>query len=178
MEGTRLKPNVPGRVLAWIGTYKYVLLAVLLGVLLLLLPEKEKNAEEAGNILRTDSFDRTAVQEEMEKILSAIDGTGQLKLMLTVRGGGEYVLAQDRSLTQKQSEGQREEYTSKEETVVLGSGSNADVVVTGSSFPDYVGALVVCEGGGSATVRLQVTQAVSALTGLSSDRISVIQGNP
>ena len=98
--------------------------------------------------------------------------------MLTVRGGGEYALAQDRSLTQKRSGEEQKEYVSKEETVVLGSGSSAEVVVTGSSFPDYVGALVVCEGGGSATVRLQVTQAVSALTGLSSDRISVIKGRP
>ena len=176
MEGTRIKRKTPGKLLAWIGTYKYVLLAVLLGVLILLLPEKESTAE-TGEALHTDSFDRAAVQEEMEKILSSIDGTGRLKLMLTVSGGSEYTLAQDRSLTQKRG-GEEQEYVSKEETVVLGSGSSAEVVVTGSSFPDYVGALVVCEGGGSATVRLQVTQAVSALTGLSSDRISVIKGRP
>ena len=154
-----------------------MLLAVLLGELNLNLPEKESSAE-TGEVLHTDSFDRAAVQEEMEKILSSIDGTGRLKLMLTVRGGGEYALAQDRSLTQKSSGEEQKEYVSTEETVVLGSGSSAEVVVTGSSFPDYVGALVVCEGGGSATVRLQVTQAVSALTGLSSDRISVIKGRP
>ena len=177
MEGTRIKRKTPGKLLVWIGTYKYVLLAVLLGVLILLLPEKESSAE-TGEALHTDSFDRAAVQEEMEKILSSIDGTGRLKLMLTVRGGGEHALAQDRSLTQKRSGEEQKAPVSKEETVVLGSGSSAEVVVTGSSFPDYVGALVVCEGGGSATVRLQVTQAVSALTGLSSDRISVIKGRP
>lgn len=177
MEGTMIKQRTAGRVLAWLSTYKYVLLAVLLGMLLLLLPKGESNAQ-AEEGLRTDSFDRSALQKEMETILSSIDGTGKLKLMLTVRGGGEYAIAQDRSLTRKQNGEEQQEYTSREETVVLGSGSNADVVVTGSSFPDYVGALVVCEGGGSATVRLQVTQAVSALTGLPSDRISVIKGKP
>lgn len=177
MEGTRLKKAASGRVLEWVKTYKYVLIAVLLGAVLLLLPKREDSAE-AGQTLQSGSFDRTALQEEMERILSSIDGTGRLKIMLTVRGSGEYALAQDRSLTQKRDGEEKEEYVSKEETVVLGSGGNAEVVVTTSRFPDYVGALVVCEGGGSAAVRLQVTQAVSALTGLPSDRISVIKGKP
>ena len=42
----------------------------------------------------------------------------------------------------------------------------------------WAGAVVVCEGGGSATVRLQLTQAVSALTGLPSDKIAIVKGKP
>ena len=42
----------------------------------------------------------------------------------------------------------------------------------------WAGAVIVCEGGGSAAVRLQLTQAVSALTGLPSDRIIVMKGKP
>ena len=42
----------------------------------------------------------------------------------------------------------------------------------------YTGAVVVCEGGGSASVRLQLTQAVSALTGLTSDKIAIVKGRP
>ena len=34
---------------------------------------------------------------------------------------------------------------------------------------------MVCEGGGSDGVRLQVVEAVSALTGLGADRIAVVQ---
>ena len=37
------------------------------------------------------------------------------------------------------------------------------------------GAVVVCDGADSATVRLRIMQAVSALTGLGSDKISVIK---
>ena len=39
--------------------------------------------------------------------------------------------------------------------------------------PTYRGALVVCQGGDRADVRLAVIEAVSVLTGLSSDRITV-----
>jgi stage III sporulation protein AG len=42
----------------------------------------------------------------------------------------------------------------------------------------WAGAVIVCEGGGSAAVRLQLTQAVAALTGLSADRIAVVKGRP
>ena len=34
---------------------------------------------------------------------------------------------------------------------------------------------VVCEGAGDAAVRLALTEAVSALTGLSAERISIVQ---
>ena len=67
----------------------------------------------------------------------------------------------------------------KSETVVVGTGSGTqEVVVTNRVYPRYVGALVVCEGGGSAGVRLAVTQAVSSLTALPSDKITVLQGKP
>ena len=173
MEGSRVKS--PLGVFRWLAAYKYVILAVLLGVLLLLLPDgKAKDAENAAYLA---DFDRASVQREMEDILSAIDGAGRLRLMLTVRGGGELELAQDRALTQKHGDS-ADEVSDKTETVVLGSGSGAEVVVTQSRYPDFVGALVVCEGGGSAAVRLEITQALCALTGLPSDRISVIKGRP
>ena len=173
MEGSRVKK--PLGALKYLTTYKYVILAVLLGVVLLLLPDgKAAEVETASSLAE---FDRAAVQREMEDILSAIDGAGRLRLMLTVRGAGELELAQDRALTQKQGNS-ADEYSDKTETVVLGSGSGAEVVVTQSRYPDFVGALVVCEGGGSAAVRLEITQALCALTGLPSDRISVIKGKP
>ena len=70
------------------------------------------------------------------------------------------------------------EQARRAETVVGGSGIGAGVVVTQSRYPEFIGALVVCEGGGSSAVRLAVTQAVSALTGLPSDRITVVRGKP
>ena len=63
-----------------------------------------------------------------------------------------------------------------EQTVTLGRGSGTqDVVVTRERYPSYQGAVVVCEGAGDAAVRLALTEAVSALTGLSADRISIVQ---
>ena len=57
------------------------------------------------------------------------------------------------------------------ETVLVDGGSDAVTVRT--TYPTYRGALIVCEGGDRAEVRLAVTEAVAALTGLSADRITV-----
>ena len=50
-----------------------------------------------------------------------------------------------------------------------------DVVPLQTVAPEFRGALVVCPGGGNAQVRLKLIEAVSALTGLGSDRIAVVR---
>lgn len=157
---------------------KYVALTAALGIVLLLLPGGNEKKQEDGAPDAAEDFDRTALQEEMEEILSSLDGVGHLKLMLTVDGGSAYELARDEAQTQKRGGEDTGERTQKSETVVLGSGASAEVVVTRSRFPAFIGALVVCEGGDRAEVRLRVTQAVTALTGLSSERITVVKGTP
>ena len=157
---------------------KYVVLTAALGIVLLLLPGGNEKKQEGGAPDAAEDFDRTALQEEMEEILSSLNGVGHLKLMLTVDGGSASELARDEAQTQKRSGENTGERTQKSETVVLGSGASAEVVVTRSRFPAFIGALVVCEGGDRAEVRLRVTQAVAALTGLSSERITVVKGTP
>ena len=155
-----------------IKKYRLAAAVLLLGVVLMLLPNGGGETASVPEGSVGEAFDRAAVQEEMESILRAIDGVGELRLMLTVDAGTRRELAQD--VTQER-DGEKE----KRETVVLGAGSGVqEVVVTNSVYPRYVGALVVCEGGGSALVRLAVTEAVSALTALPSDKITVLQGKP
>ena len=62
-----------------------------------------------------------------------------------------------------------------EETVLVDGDSGEEPVVIKQVYPMYRGALVVCQGGDRAEVQLAVIQAVSVLTGLSSDRIAVVK---
>ena len=151
-----MKDARAGKWLEGLKKYRLAALAALLGIVLMLLPGGNAEAEPAAGSPDAEAFDRGAVQEEMENILRAIDGVGELRLMLTVDSGTKRELAQD--------------------TTAERSGS--EDMVTNRVYPRYVGALVVCEGGGSAGVRLAVTQAVSALTALPSDKITVLQGKP
>ena len=159
--------------LAVLNKYKYVLLVAALGALLLLWPTGQKAAESAPAEASSagDRVDLARTEAAMEEILGKISGVGRVDVMLTLQSGGERVLAQDSSLRYSGNAQTPDSYERSTQPVTDAGG----VVVTQETYPQYRGALVVCEGGGSDAVRLQVVSAVSALTGLGSDRIAVVK---
>ena len=161
--------------LAALAKYKYALLVAVLGALLLLWPTGEKKAAAAaGEPAAVSGTGREELEERaraMEEILGKISGVGKVDVMLSLHSGGERVLAQDSSLRYSGSVQSPDSYERSTQPVTDGGG----VVVTKETCPQYRGALVVCEGGGDDGVRLQVAKAVSALTGLGSDRIAVVK---
>lgn len=157
---------------AW-KKYRFVVLILLLGVALMLLPagkDKEMNREQAQT---GEAFSLEDTERRMEEILGRIEGTGKLQVMLTLKSGARLYLAEDTEESAQDGALQR-----KKETVTVNRGSGyEDVIVTQQVYPLYQGAVVVCQGGDRAAVRLAVTEAVAALTGLSSDKISVVKWN-
>ena len=151
--------------------YKYAALVVLIGAGLLLWPSGKGGTEKTMQ-RRTETVDIRDIQVEMEDILGTMSGVGQVKVMLTVDSDGERQLAQDTELTYSGSAESPEDYSRRSETV-LTDGEGDGTVVTRTLYPTYRGALVVCQGGDRADVRLAVTEAVASLTGLSADRITV-----
>lgn len=154
------------------GKYKYVLLVLLVGLLLLLLPSGEKKEQGRSNAVLTQEgagqFSREALEEKMEHALSQVDGAGEVHVILTLKEGPRQVLAQEGSATE----------TTRETAPVLaarGSGVQEPVTVQ-EVGPSYLGALVVAQGAGDPSVKLALTKAVSALTGLGADKISVCKG--
>lgn len=152
--------------------YRYVALVVALGVVLLLWPGREQAHDQTA---REQVSTLADIQTEMADILSKISGVGQLQLMLTVESDSEKQLAQDTDLSYSGETAAPEDYSRHSETVVVNGDRGNEAVVTKNLSPVYRGALVVCGGGDRAEVQLAVTQAVSALTGLSSEKIMVIK---
>lgn len=159
--------------------YKYAALVALIGAGLLLWPAlgggEESLSGQKKPSARTaqEGWNLQTVQQEMEEILGAMDGVGQVKVMLTVESDGERQLAQDTQLSYSGNTAAPEDYSRKSETVRLDGSGGDEAVVVRTTYPTYRGALVVCQGGGSAEVRLAVTGAVAALTGLPTDRVTV-----
>lgn len=152
--------------------YKFVALVALAGVLLLLWPSgREETAERTSP--QAVSAVQAELQEEMEDILGRIQGVGEVRVLLTVDADGQRQLAEDSELSYSGSTAAPEDYSRSTQTVLVDSGSGDAPVVTRTVYPTYRGALVVCQGGDRAEVKLAVTEAVAALTGLSADRITV-----
>lgn len=154
-----------------LGKYQYVLLMIAIGAALLLLPAggRDGPGEETPVREEESSFDLEAFERKLEKVLSQVEGAGETRVVLTLEGGSRQVLARNQD---------REGDGGISNTVVtVGKGSGAqEAVPIQTVAPQFRGALVVCPGGGNAATRLKLVEAVSALTGLGSDRISVCQG--
>ena len=153
--------------------YRIPLLVFLLGVVLALVPGRTKKTEAQQLTAETagTAFDLSAAQAQMEELLSAIDGAGRVRLMLTLSSGERVVYQTDsRTVTASGST------TQETETVFRQSGgSEKEPAVQSVVYPQYQGALVICDGAERASVRLAVIQAVSSLTGLGSNKIAVVK---
>ena len=152
--------------------YQYVLLVMAVGTVLLLLPTGGRDSpqgETSPERAEGTSFDLEAFERKLAQTLSQVEGAGEVRVVLTLDGGSRQVLARNQD---RDGDG-----GSANTVVTVGKGSGQQAVVPLQTVaPQFRGALVVCPGGGSAQVRLKLIEAVSALTGLGSDRISVCAG--
>ena len=155
-----------------LGKWKLPLLLLALGLLLLLYPtEKKRVADPKDADQPVSDFDLDAMQQRLEATLSEIDGAGRVRVMLTLDSGEEAVYQQDQRLSSSDTG-----TTTEKETVLQSdSGSEKSPVVVLRRCPRFRGALIVCDGAERASVRLSIIEAVSGLTGLGSDKISVIK---
>ena len=156
-------------------SWKYAILTALIGAGLLLLPAGRRAADgrDGASKAAAETAERD-LQGALEEILGNISGVGQAKVLLTVESDGETQLAQNTELSYSGSTASPEDYSRKSTAVLVDAGSGGEeIVVVRRLQPTYRGALVVCQGGDRADVRLAVTEAVAAVTGLSTDRVTV-----
>ena len=136
---------------------KYALVVLGLGLLLVLLPSSNKTKETGVSELTAPAFSITDEESRLENQLSKIKGAGRVSVLLSVQGSASRELAE-----------------SEEGTLVVSENGKERVVELYYVNPEYMGAIIVCDGANSADVRLAITQAVSDFTGLGSDKIAVI----
>lgn len=149
---------------------KYVVLILVVGLILLMIPpladrdeQKQVISEEIGNIL--------SVEEQLSQILSYVKGAGKVQVMLSISTGEEtlYQTNESHSTNADQS-------SIKSDTVTItGSERSETGLIKQINPPIYSGAIVVCQGADNASVRLAVVEAVSKVTGLGADKISVLK---
>lgn len=142
--------------------YKYALLVLLAGLVLLLLPSGNTRQETAKAPETEITWTQEDLEEKLTQLIGSMDRAGRVKVALTLEEGPFSELAED-----QESDGSWKTVT------VQRSEGGTETVVVRSSSPKYRGALVVCDGGNIPEVKLNIVEAVCALTGLSSDRVTV-----
>ena len=162
-----MKEHFPAYLQKVADKYKYVLLLGLAGILLMVWPV-EKAEERIGDAAEVRQEERIQLEDALEQLLSQMEGVGNAQVLLTVEQGTRAVYAYDRSDSRTDGGGSQQT-----ELVTLSQNGGQVPVEVQTTAPVYRGAAVVCEGAGSPSVRLLVTQMIQSLTGLPADRIVI-----
>ena len=153
-----------------LSKYRYVALILVTGIVLIFLPFK--NNDRSAIVQETVSEPKHLIETEiLEKLLQTIQGAGNVKVMLSVAYGEETIYQKDTDISA--SDGNSS--TRNETIVITNSERNENGLIRQVNPPVYLGAIVICEGADDANVRLSITQAVSKITGLSTDHICVLK---
>lgn len=164
MDLTQIRKGIGG---AW-GKYKYILLIILLGMVLLWLPESGDKEPAAQPQIAEEIRDAA---EELEEILAQMDGVGKVNVMLSQARGEEVLYQTDEDQTVS-----ADTDSLRRDTVIITDENRVQSgLIRQTNPPAYLGAIVVCQGGDKPSVRLAIVEAVSNVTGLGADRISVLK---
>ena len=158
------------KVTGFLGKYRYVLLVLLIGLAFMLIPSRTAGDEEEPLQVQAETQARTDITEELTEILCQIEGAGRVKVMLTAATGETTVYQQDEDITSGENGSIR-----RETVIITDSDRGQSGLVQQVNPPEYLGAIIVCEGADRAAVRLSIIEAVSKVTGLGTDRISVLK---
>ena len=147
--------------------YRYAVMILLLGVVLLCLPSGKKDTQVPTATSTSEETVQSGLEESLAAILSQIKGAGKVEVLLTEAKGAE---------TLYQSDGDTGTDTDRQDTVIISDADRAQSgLVRQVNPPSYQGAIVVCQGADSASVRLAIVEAVSSVTGLGADHITVLK---
>lgn len=151
---------------AWLTKYRYAACVLLVGIVLMLIPGGGSEAPSATEPVAQD-VTAVSVEEQLSALLSKIQGAGRVEVMLSYASGTE-----TRYHTDTETDGTA---SSSQTVLVAGADRSETALVTRVDPPEYLGAIVVCQGADSAAVRLAITEALSKYTGLGADQIAVLK---
>lgn len=165
------------KLLGGLKRYKYAALVILIGLALLLIPTKsaQKNTDSKPQQTSDEAAFLGDVEQRLALTLTQMQGAGEVRVMLTLKTGAETHYQTDVSTATET--GENSERSSREQkTVILSAGSAYDeAAVSAVEYPRFQGALILCQGADDPSVKLNCINAVSALTGLKSDQITVVK---
>ncbi len=155
---------------------------------------KESNTEQLVEAVASDQVVPTnyesevlygkALEEKLVTILSTMDGVGDVSVMITLQSTYEEIVQKDTESSVSEVEendgkgGSRSTYEMDSSGITiyekLSDGSNVPYIVK-KNTPEIEGVLVVAQGGGNASVCINITDVIKALFGIEAHKIKVVK---
>lgn len=163
-------------------------ITLVIGVLLLLMGNTilsaDKQKEEPKIEIEKNNSDDTdyasQLEKRMEKALSMVEGVGNIKVLITVKGSGEIVVAEDKSsdinetIEETNSSVTKQIRSTKSEDTIVLTDEKSPLVLK-EIKPDIEGVIIVAEGGGNIEIKDSLIRATQAILGIESHKIEVLK---
>lgn len=163
--------HVHGKFMEFIKKYRYAVLVLIIGIGLMMIPSPSSETKEDSNVPQAETKAAISVEEQLASVLSQIEGAGKVEVMLTV-GNGEETIYQFDENTSNSSDTNT---VQKNTVTITDAQRNQAGLVRQINPPVYLGAIIVCEGADDPSVQYMIVDAVSKITGLGANRISVLK---
>lgn len=149
--------------------------------------EESDSKTAAGRITGSAEDEERKYEKEMEQrvkeILKNVEGVGEVDVMLTLKSSKEKVLHVDsdksRSMTDEKDSagGTRKSQTEEIRETALTSGATGsqEPVIQKELQPEIEGIVISAQGGGSAQVKAEISEAMEALFGIPAHKIKVLK---
>lgn len=151
--------------------YKYVILFGVIGIALMMIPSGNIHKNDTVSHSQTTVQITTEFQQKLAEILSDIKGAGKVKVMLTEKVGEEKIYQSNEDISISESN----TITKVSTVTILDADRNETGLVAKVLSPTYQGAIILCEGGDDPAVKLAISDAVSKITGLGTDKIAILK---
>lgn len=136
-----------------------------------------EETKQESNILEETEYD---LEKRLEDILYKMTGVGKVKVLVTYSQTSSiipmYSETESTSLTEETDSGggtRKQESSNINKEVITDEQNNA--ITKTVLLPKVEGAIVIAEGGGNATVKANIIQAVAAVTGIATYKVQVFQ---
>ncbi len=155
---------------AQIGLCVIIVAVIILGYLLFLRsPTKQNETQEVVTAEQTEeeTYARS-LEEKLETLLCSIKDAGKVKVMVSLKGGFEYVYVTEKTVKETSS-GQ----VTNEQVVLVGGKP----VIEKTIYPVIKGVLVSSSGAKDVSVKLRLIEAVQTVLDVANEDITILSGN-
>ncbi|MCM8711042.1 stage III sporulation protein AG [Clostridium sp. SYSU_GA19001] len=140
----------------------------------------EANVVSVKTNTSTEDYE-TAAENKLKSVLEDMKGVGKTKVMITVEGSEEQIPAvninDSTSITKERDDAGGTRDTTQKNSgstiVVTNDGVKNQPLIVQTKKPKIIGVCVIAEGAKDKVVQLQITQVVTRLYNLTSDKVSV-----
>lgn len=140
---------------------------------------------ESDTTAATEAY-KQKLEQRIGEMISAVEGVGKTKVMVTLESGVEYIYEKQQNTTSALNEDrtkegglktQQNEDTKESFIIVEDANGRKTALVRKMLEPKIQGVVVVCEGGGRAAVVNSVYDLVTTACNIGYDRVCVMKSN-